>query len=60
MLESASNQGPGRGLKARRERVDAWFVRIGWVVAAILLALMLHQAFTMRPVEQPAIVRTVG
>lgn len=46
--------------RARRERVDAWFVRIAWVVIAMLVAFMLQQAFTMRPVEKPAIVRVVG
>ena len=46
--------------RARRERVDAWFLRIAWIVSALFLAWMLQQAFTMRPVEEPAIVRTVG
>ncbi len=46
--------------RARRERVDAWFVRIAWVVVAMLVAFMLQQAFTMRPVEEPVIVRAVG
>jgi len=40
--------------------VDAWFVRIAWVVVAMLVAFMLQQAFTMRPVEEPVIVRAVG
>lgn len=46
--------------RARRDRVDAWFVRIAWIVSVLLLAWMLQQAFTMRPAEKPAIVRTVG
>lgn len=46
--------------KPRRDRVDAWFVRIAWVVAAMLLALMLQQALTMKPVEKPAVTRAVG
>lgn len=46
--------------KPRRDQVDAWFVRIAWVVAAMLLALMLQQAFTMRPVEKPVVTRPAG
>lgn len=36
-----------------------WFVRLAWIVAAALVALMLYQAFSMRPAdpaqEEPAI-----
>lgn len=46
--------------KPRRDQVDAWFVRIAWAVATMLLALMLQQALTMRPGEKPAVTRPVG
>lgn len=48
-----------RRREARRDRMDAWFLRIASIISALFLVWMLQQAFTMKPVERPAAARTM-
>ena len=58
-MERHERKVPSKSAGARKDRVDMWFVRLAWIVAAALLAFLLHQAISMRPVdpvhEEPAI-----
>lgn len=58
-MERDERKAPSKSAGAPKDRVDMWFVRLAWIVAAALVAFMLYQAFSMRPAdpahEEPAI-----